>query len=247
MKVEANRQRVMLEVADVDAQIARLTREGFHLPEDGEIAELTTRIDGARDDLVRAQIAAEDIDREYRRVESEVSGMSAREKKDSELLEAGGLPSKQLSELQHEVGGLRRRRSILEDDLLELMERQEATTAEQERASATVAQLESERADVQVRRDAARATVDGKLTDAQDRRDTFLADAPDELVAIYERQRAGGKVGAGLLRQQRCGACRMELDRGTMSSIARADADEVLRCEECGALLIRTAESGLPK
>ncbi|GAB19216.1 hypothetical protein GOEFS_077_00080 [Gordonia effusa NBRC 100432] len=247
MKVEANRQRVMLEVADVDAQIARLTRERSRLPEDGEIAELTTRIDGARDDLVRAQIAAEDIDREYRRVETEVNGMSAREKKDSELLESGGLPPKQLSELQHEVGGLRRRRGMLEDDLLELMERQEATTAEQQRASATVSQLESERADVEVRRDAARIKVDEKLSDARERRTAFVDEAPEELVAIYERQRAAGKVGAGLLRQQRCGACRMELDRGTMSSIAKTDADEVLRCEECGALLIRTSESGLPK
>lgn len=247
MKVEASRQRVMLEIADVDTEIARLKRENATLPEDAEIAELTTRIDGARDDLVRAEIAAEDIDREYRRVDSEVTGMSSREAKDAALLAAGGLPPKQLSELQHELSGLRRRRSLLEDDLLELMERQEATTAEQQRASATVAQLESERTDIEVRRDAARGKVDGKLSDARDRRAAIVADAPAELLAIYDRQRAAGKVGAGLLRQQRCGACRMELDRGTISSIARSASDDVVRCEECGALLIRTSESGLPK
>ncbi|NMO01196.1 hypothetical protein HH308_08195 [Gordonia sp. TBRC 11910] len=247
MKVEASRQRILLEVADVDAQIARLKRERSSLPEDAEISELTTRIDGARDDLVRAQIAAEDIDREYRRVDSEVNGMSAREKKDAAQLDGGGLPPKQLAELQHELAGLRRRRSVLEDDLLALMERQEATTAEQQRASATVAQLESDRADIETRRDAALVKVDEKLSDAVDKRDAITAEAPTELLAIYDRQRASGRVGAGLLRQQRCGACRMELDRGTLSSIAMAASDEVLRCEECGALLIRTSESGLPK
>lgn len=247
MKVDASRQRVMLEVADVDAELSRLKRERTSLPEDTEIAELSTKIDGARDDAVRAEIAAEDIDREYRRVDSEVTGMSQREDKDSALLAAGGLPSKQLSELEHEVAGLRRRRSALEDDLLALMERQEATTAEQQRAGATVTQLTEQRSEVEARREAALVKIDERLADARQRRETAVADAPAELLSIYDRQRESGKVGAGLLRQQRCGACRMELDRGTISSIAQADADEVIRCEECGALMIRTSESGLPK
>ncbi|NED62422.1 hypothetical protein G3I15_16010, partial [Streptomyces sp. SID10244] len=44
---------------------------------------------------------------------------------------------------------------------------------------------------------------------------------------------------------RRCGACRMELDRGTIASIGAKPADEVVRCEECGAVLVRTAESGI--
>lgn len=245
MKVEAHRQRVMVDIADSDAQIARLTRDRKNLPEDAAVAELSTKIDAARDDYVRAQIATEDLDREYERVEVEITGMTAREDKDAALLAAGGLPPKQLSELQHEVAALRRRRGVLEDDLMELIERQDATAGEEMRAGATVSTLEAQRSDAQVLLDTAQQRVDERLREAQERRDALAADAPTELLAIYDRQRQAGRVGAGLLRQQRCGACRMELDRGTMAAIAKADDDEVLRCEECGALLIRTSESGL--
>ena len=35
------------------------------------------------------------------------------------------------------------------------------------------------------------------------------------------------------------------LSTDDMNRITKAPADEVLRCEECGRILVRTAESGL--
>jgi predicted nucleic acid-binding Zn-ribbon protein len=60
-----------------------------------------------------------------------------------------------------------------------------------------------------------------------------------DLVALYERQRGHGGPGAGLLQGRRCGACRIEIDRGEMQRITAAPVDEVLRCPECGAILLR--------
>jgi predicted nucleic acid-binding Zn-ribbon protein len=57
------------------------------------------------------------------------------------------------------------------------------------------------------------------------------------------RKRRG--VGAALLRATRCGACRLELDRAELSRVRAAAAEEVLRHEECGAIMVRTEESGL--
>ena len=66
-----------------------------------------------------------------------------------------------------------------------------------------------------------------------------------ELFTLYERLRTRGGAGAGLLQARRCGACRIEIDRGEMSRIAAAPEDDVLTCPECGAILVRTRESGL--
>jgi uncharacterized protein len=52
-------------------------------------------------------------------------------------------------------------------------------------------------------------------------------------------------IGAALLRARRCGACRIELDRSAISRIAGSPADEVVTCDECGAIMVRTPESGL--
>ncbi|MFT3900400.1 MAG: C4-type zinc ribbon domain-containing protein [Gordonia sp. (in: high G+C Gram-positive bacteria)] len=245
MKVPAADQRVMLEVAEVDADLAKVRHQRAHLPEEQEIADLERKLADARDDAVRADIAAEDLDREYKRLDTEITGMRTREEHDSELLGQTGMAAKALSELQHEVAGLARRRSVAEDELLELMERQEATAEEKSRAETAVADLTADVERVTARRDAAAAELDAKLADLDQRRAAVVAEAPAELLTIYTRLTDHGKVGAGLLRQRRCGACSMELDRGTVAQIAAADDDEVIRCEECGALLIRTHESGL--
>ena len=69
---------------------------------------------------------------------------------------------------------------------------------------------------------------------------------PTDLLALYEKLRARtGGVGAAALRQRRCEGCRLELNSAELRPAARAAADEVLRCEECGRILVRTAESGL--
>ena len=47
------------------------------------------------------------------------------------------------------------------------------------------------------------------------------------------------------MQARRCGACRIEIDKGELARIAAAPEDEVLRCPECGAILLRTKESGL--
>ena len=69
-------------------------------------------------------------------------------------------------------------------------------------------------------------------------------DLTPEQVAYLCHRHAG--IGAAELRQRRCGGCHMELNQVDMNRITQAPADEVLRCEECGRILVRTAESGLP-
>ena len=67
----------------------------------------------------------------------------------------------------------------------------------------------------------------------------MVAGLDPELVKLYERQRARSGVGAARLLGRRCGACRIEIDQGEMARISAAAEDEVLRCPECGAILLR--------
>jgi predicted nucleic acid-binding Zn-ribbon protein len=48
-----------------------------------------------------------------------------------------------------------------------------------------------------------------------------------------------------MLRARRCEGCRIELSGSALAAVASAPADEVMRCEECRRILVRTAESGL--
>ncbi|MDR3202861.1 MAG: C4-type zinc ribbon domain-containing protein, partial [Bifidobacteriaceae bacterium] len=48
-----------------------------------------------------------------------------------------------------------------------------------------------------------------------------------------------GGVGAAALRGATCGGCRLELNPHDLQAIRVAAEDEVVRCEECGRILVR--------
>jgi predicted nucleic acid-binding Zn-ribbon protein len=240
MKADVAEQRSLLELAELDAELARIAHRGSHLPQRQDYERIRVDEIAANDRLATLQIALEDLDAQVLRFESEVDAVQRREERDRALLQSVR-DAKQLSELQHELDMLQRRRSSLEDSLLEVMERREQVVAQQTAEAVTVDALQADLA-------GARQALDASLTEIEDvrrqrsvRREELTASLSPELVALYERQRAGGGPGAGPLQGRRCGACRIEIDRGELARISAAAEDEVLRCPECGAILLRVA------
>ena len=103
--------------------------------------------------------------------------------------------------------------------------------------------LETHLAGAQQDRNDALADIERDQRDRTERRDRLVAGLDGKLVSLYERQRAAAGVGAGVLQGRRCGACRIELDRGELARISAAADDEVLRCPECDTILLRVKGS----
>ena len=170
--------------------------------------------------------------------------MRDREDRDRKMLEGGAIDAKQLGDLQHELETLERRQASLEDSLLEVMERREELQAQQSDELGTIDTLQSELSEAQRERDDALSGIDQTRHQRASRRDELTAGLDPDLVSMYERQRSRGGPGAARLQGRRCGACRIEIDRGEIARISAAADDEVLRCPECGAILLRVKDSG---
>lgn len=245
MKAELAQQRSLLGLTELDAELTRLAHRATHLPEQQRYEELEGQHREVADRLAVVAISLEDLDAQIAKLESEVDTVRQREDRDRGLLDSGAVGDpKQLEELQHELGTLERRQASLEDSLLEVMERREQIAAEQAREQTALAAVEADLAAARQARDAVLAEVEQTRTDTAARRGQAAAAIDGELLATYERQRASSGVGAGRLLGGRCGACRIELDRGELARISAAAEDEVLRCGECGAILLRLKESG---
>jgi predicted nucleic acid-binding Zn-ribbon protein len=244
MKAEVVQQRSLLELAELDAERSRIDHRAKHLPEQQQVEGAQAAHREANDRLAAVQIALEDLDAQVAKFESEIDAVRQREDRDRSLLAAGSVDAKQLTELQHELETLRRRQSSLEDSLLEVMERREELQSQQAGELANIDELQSKLTEAQRARDEARTEIDQLRHQSVSRRDELVAELDADLVALYERQRAGGGAGAALLQGRRCGACRIEIDRGGLARITAAAEDEVLRCPECGAILLRVKGTG---
>jgi uncharacterized protein len=238
MKAAVAQQRSLLEVAELDAELSKITHRANHLPERQEYERMQTEQVAVNDRLGALQIALEDLDREVSRFESEIDAVRQREDRDRSLLQSVA-DAKQLSELQHELETLQRRQSSLEDSLLEVMERREQLQTEHAAEMATIEALQADSTTVQQALDDALREIEQTREHYATRREELTAALDPDLIALYERQRAGGGPGAGPLQGPRCGACRIEIDRGELARISAAAEDDVLRCPECGAILLR--------
>ncbi|WP_312858394.1 zinc ribbon domain-containing protein [Pseudonocardia pini] len=244
MKAAPAAQKRLLDLAAADAELTRLTHRRRALPEHAELTEAEGAVRSSKDALVEAETSAGDLDRDITRLERDIDGVRQRTERDKGLL-AGGIGAKQAQDLQHELETLARRQSTLEDEQLEVMEQREALGGNLDHARRVLAEAEERLAAVTVRRDTALADLDAAEAGRTRDRAAILPELPEDLLAEYEKRRAGGRVGAGLLRERRCGACRLELDRTFLGRIKAAAVDDVVNCEECDAILVRTGESGL--
>ncbi len=242
MKAEVSQQRSLLDLAEVDAELRRVDHRAANLAEQQEFERVQALYQEANDQLAVVGIALEDLDGEVTKLESEIDSVRQREDRDRTLLQGGTVNAKQLSELQHELETLERRQSSLEDSLLEVMERREELQRQQSEHLARIDALQNELSAAQLARDAALVDIDNVRQVSAGRRAELTSLLNEDLVALYEKQRAGGGAGAGLLQGKRCGACRIEIDRGEMARILAAEDDEVLRCPECGAILLRVKQ-----
>jgi predicted nucleic acid-binding Zn-ribbon protein len=148
--------------------------------------------------------------------------------------------------MQQELVSLSRRISELEDTELEVMEQLESAQAERARLTERLAAIEARTTELTVSRDATAGDVTREAGQVTDQRKVVADGVPADLLALYEKVRAQkGGVGAAALRARRCGGCSLELTAADLGTIAKAPLDEVLRCEECNRILVRTSESGI--
>lgn len=230
----------LLEVQAHDLAIDQLRYRRQALPEREALRDVTARLEGIARATGSITASIDDLERTQRRLEADVDRIEAKAK-DSESRLYGGQVSalKELQALATEVESLRSRKRSQEDELLEVMESNEALSAQlddlatEDRALA----LEAER----------RA---GVLADQEEEIDRLMSGeaavradiaerVPGELQAAYEKlRRSLGGVGIARVDAGRCTGCHLSLSAMELDSLRRASADQVVSHEECGRILV---------
>jgi predicted nucleic acid-binding Zn-ribbon protein len=247
VKADPSAQVRLLELQDLDSRADQLAHQRRTLAELAVLAELSEergRLEGESRD---AQIAVADLTEEQAKVDADVEQVKARRQRDQKRLDDGLVSNpKDIQRMQQEMVSLERRISSLEDDEIEVMERLEEAQRGLDGLRTRLGDTDEKIAAATASRDDKHGTIDAELAEVQAQRGPLVAQLPADLVALYDRLRESkGGVGAALLHARRCGGCMLDLDNAELASIRAAADDDVVRCDECSRILVRTAESGL--
>jgi predicted nucleic acid-binding Zn-ribbon protein len=244
LKASPNDQAHLLELQALDTRIQQVDYRAKTLPQLVVITGFESESTALRVETLSATGALEDAKRELGRIESDVAVVEARVKRDTDRLQASS-SVKDVAGLESELAGLTRRQLELEEIELEVMERVEA--------------LESAMRELRVKHDELRGTIAGVVADKDEslgglmserghaaaNRSTIAAKLPEDLLALYERQRVRYGQGASMLRGGVSEASGLKLNEFDMAAIRAAAPDDVLICPESSAILVRTGESGI--
>jgi predicted nucleic acid-binding Zn-ribbon protein len=194
-----------------------------------------------------AELLVEDLAAEQAKIDADVESARARRTRDQERIDKGVISNpKDLQRMLHELESLDRRITSLEDQELEVMERLEEAQKAHDSLVAELTSTEERLASLAKARDEKTAVLDEQLRDVEAERAPVSDGLPDDLLSLYDKLRESkGGVGAAPLRARECGGCRLTLDPAELATIRNSAPDEVIRCEECQRILVRTSESGL--
>ena len=246
MRAEPEVQMQLLDLQALDTKLGQLSHRRRGVPQIAELVELDNRAAELRDREVALRTAVSDLEREQAKADADVVQVRDRIARDRGMLEAGNVASaRQLEDLQREIASLTKRVADLEDAELEVMEKLEDAQSRAAAVAADVAALADQRAQAERARDAAFADVDAEVARVDMERTRVVAGIPADLLALYDRIRSDSGTGAAALHRGSCQGCQLTLTPADINRIRAAAADEVVRCEECRRILVRTAESGL--
>ena len=228
----------LLELQVEDSAIKQLRHRREALPEAQELAAVNDRLAELSSDLEIATKHFEEAEREQARLEGEISLIDDKVKREEQRMFSGGVSNpKELSALQAEVESLKRKKSGIEDGLLEVM-------LQKEGAEATLSSIKEEH-EAATRRSAELGDVvnrlvqdiDADLSTHGQQRDAIAADLPADLLTLYDKLRAEkAGVGAAALRSGTCEGCHTQLPAKEVERL-RAEGG-LQRCDNCRRILV---------
>jgi predicted nucleic acid-binding Zn-ribbon protein len=237
----------LLDLQELDAKADQLRHQRRTLPELAEIQSLEPQRAELSGRVREGELLIEDLTNEQAKIDADVESAKVRRTRDQDRVDQGVISNpKDLQRMLHELESLDRRITSLEDQELEVMERLEEAQKAHDSLVAQLTATDERIASLGKARDEKAAGLDEQLSGIAAERAPLADGLPADLMALYDKLRESkGGVGAAALRARQCGGCRLSLDPAELAAIKSAGSDEVIRCEECQRILVRTGESGL--
>jgi predicted nucleic acid-binding Zn-ribbon protein len=227
----------LLDLQAVDSDIDRLIHERETVPAlsayrsaHAELSKLTDERDLEATTLRQVELALDKTSGELDLAEAKLAAEQNR-------LYAGGMSARDADYLRREVEMLERKKSDMEEEVLELMEQREQHAARLDELNAQLTDAEQVKSTHEATITTAWAEIDGRLARKEERKKDIVPLIPEDLLDTYERLRSqkDDGVAVGRLADGVCGACHLRLTPAEQLHATRRDPP---RCIHCNAILV---------
>ncbi|MCU1425091.1 MAG: hypothetical protein JWM51_1382 [Microbacteriaceae bacterium] len=244
LKASPEAQAVLLDLQALDTKLSQLKHRAKGLPQHAAIEKLAAERATLRILALEQTGARDDVLTELGRIESDVSLVTARIKRDNQRAQQSS-SAKDAQAFEHELASLAKRQNDLEEIELTVMEKLEEREQVLAVTTGKIDAIQRQIDAIAAERDADLGVLQTEIAAAEADRATIAATVPPDLLALYDRQRLRYGVGASHLRFGVSSASGVKLLENEMAEIRAAAPDAVIMCATSEGILVRTKESGL--
>ena len=230
----------LLELQEIDLSISRLEARRSELEVGDQLRAARDRVIDAEARMGELQLALDSVTNEQRRLENDID--SIQRKIDAErtrLYDGSVANAKELQSIEAEVGSLRARKSRLEDELIDQMERREDMETRLKPLEAEAAEARERLAEIEEGSAREFVEVEKALGERNAEREAMLPSFGQDVLDLYDDLRLQKKgIGAAALVDGVCQACHQKLSPMYVDRMKREQG--IRRCEYCRRILIFT-------
>lgn len=188
-----------------------------------------------RNKLASEQQRLEELIRQQHSIEWEIDDLDSKLKNTEEQLYSGRIKNpKELTNLQHEVDGLKDRRSKLEDKALEIMEQVEFATKSTTTLDNELKALDAEWRSQQKELSENMEQIKTVLSNLSNKRQLLAANIDPQTIEVYKQLKKQKKTAVAKVEQGICRGCRISLP---VNELQKVRSGSLVRCSSCDRIL----------
>lgn len=226
----------LLDLQGIDLQIDRLLDERQSLPELETYKTTHEEITGRENEREEAAGALRELELELDKEEGELQLLEVKLEEHETRLFAGGMSARETEHMRLEVQGLKAQKGVLEERVLELLERVDPAREKVAAIDRGLERLESKKTELEGVIKTEWKRIDAELARKEERKAEALAPIDADLLELYERLRETKEgVAVAAYDHAVCGGCHM-----TLSPTEEAEAfdADIPRCVHCRRILV---------
>ncbi len=237
--------RQLLAVQATDIEIAQLTQTRQGLPARAACAATEAKLQQASQLQAKIKDHMDALDSEQKTTEQEIEELDRRLKESNARLyssETTGLRA--IEALQEQITGLKRRKQVAEEVVLDLISRRDSAVEKRDLVDAKHSEITQQLAQQTESLKTEEDKIDAVLKELSETRQAQILGIPQALLQDYEsrRDRFGG-VGVASLADQHCFGCDLNIMHpvAEVERMRQAPPDTPIDCSECGRIIVIVA------
>jgi uncharacterized protein len=230
----------LLELQAHDTALDQLRHRKQHLPEQIKLNECEQRLVVLERELAPTRAALEALGQRAAALETQISQADTKIETANRSLYSGAVTaSRELQALEADIASLKKHRSELEDQELEILVEREPYEAVLEGAAERRNAIDQEAMVLRVAATEATITIDSDTTRHVAERAALAGEIDETSLSLYESVRAQNRgVGIARIEHGACMSCHLTIPSVELDRISRLPESTVIRCEECNVILI---------